>query len=212
MAISLNLRALQFIDFQNPNTWEFYITGVTAGASTPINFKFHVIDTTLPFEKLETETRNTGSKHVIGFTPVEGFSITFRENTDFDVYNYFDQWKNQVYDTVRKVFRTGPNKTRTGILAFQRQVGDFFKNAYNKVYEFRGLRFTGFEDKALDYNTQDALTLTVNFVVDEVRESSLVGPTLGSAVDGVGQFANDLRNKTSLPNWGEISSKLKTGR
>jgi hypothetical protein len=164
--MSIDLYTLKATSYQNPNLWEFYIT------DGPPDMKFYVTDTTLPFEKLETETRNTGSKHYTGFVPIEGFSITFREDTSFLIHDYFTAWKNDIYDPIEKVFKTGPGKSKTAILAFQQCLTPFTKT-YNKVFQFNNLKIIGIDDKSLDYTTIDAMTLTVSFVADEVSPVNL---------------------------------------
>lgn len=165
MAITNHLAVLESTGFQQSTMWDFYIT------DAPETFKFFVIDSTLPFKKLEHETRNTGSKHYTGFTPESEFSITFRETHKFEVYNYFQGWMDEVYDAQKKVFKTGSGKTKTGILAFSKTLL-IAVETYNKVFQFNRLRILGIEDKSLDYTTVEGLTLTVNFTVDEVVESN----------------------------------------
>ena len=89
--MSVNLYYLRSLSLQNPNLWEFYIL------DAPTNLKFLVTDISLAFEKLETETRNTGTKHYTGFTPMGDFSVTCRETTSFDIHNYLTEWKNNIY-------------------------------------------------------------------------------------------------------------------
>ncbi len=184
--MSLNLYTLRSIEFQNPNLWEFYII------DGPTNLKFLVTDTTLPYEKLETETRNTGSKHYTGFTPIEDFTITFRETTSFAVYDYLKSWQDSIFDPIKRVFKTGPGKYKTAILAFQKPV--FIAHIYSKVFQFNKMKLKGMDDKSLNYNTQDAMTISASFTADEVVESNLssIGTAVQSSAAQVGQLLQQL--------------------
>jgi len=179
--MSVNLYRLKSIDYQNPNMWEFYIDDPSA----PPDLKFLVTEVSLPFEKLTTETRSTGTKHYMGFEAIGDFSITFRETVNFDIYDYFNKWKNLVYDPDKRVFRSGPGKFKTGILAFQ-ESKIFFSTAYNKVFQFNRLQIKGMEDIALNYETTDSLKVTVNFTADEVVQGDITRLGLDSIISSLG--------------------------
>ena len=166
MGISYNLRRLQFLSLQNPNLWEFYIT------DAPSDMKFLVTEVALPFEKLETETRNTGTKHYTGFTPIEDFTITFRETTGFTVFNYLKAWMNEIYDPIQRVFISGVDANRIGTIAFEKPV--FLFHAYSKIFTFNKLKIKGIGDQSLNYTTQDSLTITATFTVDEITEADTI--------------------------------------
>jgi len=181
--MSVNLYYLRGLSLQNPNLWEFYII------DAPTNLKFLITDITLPFEKLETETRNTGSKHYTGFTPVGDFSITFRETTDFDVQNYLTEWKNSIYDPIRKVFNVGPGKYKTAILAFEKPF--FIANIYSKVFQFNKLKIKGVDDLSLNYTGQDSLTISATFTADEIVEGSISN----ISTQGITSIATDILSR-----------------
>jgi hypothetical protein len=76
---------------QFSNLWYLYFTDNQ-------NVQFKVVDTTLPFINFETQTINTGEKYFTGFTPIETFTVTLREDVDFSVYNYFKAWQDSFYN------------------------------------------------------------------------------------------------------------------
>lgn len=77
---------------QFSNLWYLYFTDNQ-------NTQFKVVDTTLPFINFETQTMNTGEKYYTGFTPVETFTVTLREDVNFSVYNYFKSWQDSFYNS-----------------------------------------------------------------------------------------------------------------
>lgn len=190
--MSIDLLTLQSMSLQNPNMWEFYLADIGA----PLFFKFLVTETTLPFERLTTESRNTGSKHYTGYMPIEEFSLTLRETTDFDVYNFFNDWKESVYDSTERVFKSGPGKYKTAILAFQEAKLPLFAT-YNKVFQFNRLQVKGLSDVSLNYETTDSLRVTVTFAVDEVKESSLADFDLASLIAQLGAQTSGLIDSTT---------------
>ena len=117
--------AFEKSNYQLNNLWEFSITQHKENDWPLVTY---VKDTNLSFINLTTETRNTGEKHYNGFTPVESFTMTFRENTEFDSYKYFKEWFDQVFDEVNGTFlslNAGIKKGdpedvihRTGLLTF----------------------------------------------------------------------------------------------
>lgn len=76
---------------QFSNFWYLYFTDAQ-------ETQFKVVDTTLPFINFATQTMNTGEKYYTGFTPIETFTVTLREDVNFSVYNYFRNWQNSFYN------------------------------------------------------------------------------------------------------------------
>jgi hypothetical protein len=110
---------------QLANMWDFYLTDWEE-SDYEIN-RFKVIETSVPMLSLETESRSNGEKVYVGYAMPESFSITFREDSNFSVFNYFKEWEREVFDQSTGQFKSrdrnsGQYKSpvRTGTLLFQK--------------------------------------------------------------------------------------------
>jgi len=164
----MSIEILQQISFQQSSMWEFYIL------EGPPQLKLYITETSLPFKQLETETRSTGSKHYISVIPEGDFSITFRETTSWEVYNFLHTWFESVYDTRNKVFKTGSDKFKTGIVAFEKTTSPF-TTSYNQSFQFNKLQIKGIEPISLNYSSSEPLEITASFVADEIVPASVSG-------------------------------------
>jgi hypothetical protein len=117
--------AFERSNYQLNNLWEFSVRKNDENNWPLITY---VTDASLPFLNLTVETRNTGEKSYNGFTPIESFSLTFKETTQFSTYNYFNDWLKEVFDEANGTFISlpptvekggpGDNIHRSGILSF----------------------------------------------------------------------------------------------
>lgn len=97
------------------NLWEFYIDDWDNYGHIS---KLKVISTSLPFMGLEQEKRHTGHHHYSGYSTPDTFSVKFREDTNFSVMKYFENWRNSIFDSKRGVFRSGVSQTKTAYVSF----------------------------------------------------------------------------------------------
>jgi len=101
------------------NMWEFYIQD---WKETDYNISsLKVISTTLPFMQLESESHGTGHKYYTGYKMPENFSVTFREDSDFSVTNYFKEWERLIFDVYTGCFiSSDAEKTRNGCFRYSK--------------------------------------------------------------------------------------------
>ena len=159
----MSIQIIGGIELRLNTLWDFYFE------DTPES-RFLVVTTSLPFFNLDTETRDTGAKHYSNFNPEEGFSITFNETNDFQVYEYFKEWRDKhIFDPETRRFRLG-NHTKNAILAFQSY--NKGKLEYIKAFKFDGILFKGMEDFSLNYTDSANQQITVSFAVNEIYEIS----------------------------------------
>ncbi len=177
-------------EFLNPNLWEFYFDDNQ-------EIRFMVQNTTLPFIKFETETRNMGSKVLKSVTPEDTFSITFNETSTFDVYEYMTKWMDAIFDKKERKFRVAsPASNITAINGVAPQVGyvktavlsmfqykkpNIFVPAYEsptKAWKFSNLMLVGIDTQTWDYEGTAAKQITCQFTVDSVDEMTYTSPTL----------------------------------
>lgn len=149
---------------QLSNLWEFYILDAE-------NLKFKVINTSLPFPKLEQEKKPTGEHFYSGYTTPDTFSVTFREDVKFSIHDYFLNWQKMVFDFKSGVFKSGVKQTKEAIIEFSSFRGG--EEVATKTFYCHGLRVLGVSDLTLDYTNGDQLQFTVNFGVDVVTPDSL---------------------------------------
>lgn len=89
------------------NLWEFYIDGYD-------QFKYRVVDVTLPLPGLESTSLNTGQKYWSDVQHPEEISVTLRETDSGHVFSLLWLWQNEIYDFKQNVFKTKYNQTNPG--------------------------------------------------------------------------------------------------
>lgn len=175
-------------EYQNPNLWEmlFYSTGRNNFDEDELAMKFLIRSTDLPFEKFETETRSTGSKHISGVEFVEEFSVEFNETEDLKVITFLEKWMDQIYDKKRRAFRSGVRYNHTkealfsiqryGIISDLRIAGALSPAAaiagayeYTKVYRFKNVLLVGIDNMSWAYGESENKTVTASFTTDEIE-------------------------------------------
>ena len=155
-------------DHLNPNMWDFFFLDND-------HLRFLVKSTTLPFIKFESETRVTGEKFIKGYTPEDGFSITFIETADLIVYKFFKKWQDEVYDKQKRVFKNN-RQTKDGILTLSKfQDTELADNTTGiKSFQFFNMVFLGFENINWDYTGTEGKEIVCTFSVDTVNDSTTV--------------------------------------
>lgn len=156
------INGLLSLDFQNPNMWEFYFVPSTEGIDLSGIESYRITSTSIPLHHLTSHTRKTGSKHYDDWTPEGDFSITFLETTDFKITKILEEWKNQIYDPITRVFKTGENR-KNGLLVLNDN--KFVENLHISFYR---MLFMGFALPDLNYTATDAMSITANFTADRV--------------------------------------------
>lgn len=87
-------------EVQLANQWHFAIDDFNAD-----KLVFRVQDVSIPFYKLELETKPTGEKMIKKFVDIEEVTLTIRESNDFSTFKYFQKWSDQFYDRQKRVFK-----------------------------------------------------------------------------------------------------------
>lgn len=174
-------------EFLNPNLWDFFFLD-------NIDLRYLVQSVSLPFIKLETETRNIGSKVLKSVTPEDGISITFYETSDFEVYQYMTDWMDEIFDKKKRKFQvpkypTAPSPGIPSGVPYQTPPRGYVKTGvlnvykYNKIniftpptkevtkqWKFSNLMLTGIDQQDWDYEGVSGKQITCQFTVDSVDE------------------------------------------
>ena len=157
----LELDSLLQEDLQLKNYWKLNLTGLPKAG--------HMVKSVnIPTEMLVTETKKYGSKKYTGFTPIETITLTFYENTSFDIYNYFKEWKDNIFDPVTKTFKVLSSETlkfKSGSIWYYRPTRDSRINT--KIFSFPKLMILGMSETNLDHETGDPVEWSVTLAVEE---------------------------------------------
>ncbi|MFW6225379.1 MAG: hypothetical protein ACOC3V_00305 [bacterium] len=147
----------------NPNLWEFYFNDYT-------DIRYYMESISVPFIAFTPEVRNTGTKHITGYTPENEFSITLHQDNEWKIFDYFYDWRKSIFDNKDKVFGN-VNQVKTATFAIQ-ELNDDNELEYSKAFEFENVLLLSITDFTLDYNQTENLKLTANLVADRVYEIS----------------------------------------
>lgn len=136
---------------------------------------FHIVDTNLPFPKLEAESRGYGEAFYSGFTPVETVSFTFRCTENFNTFDFFQDWLEDIYDYNNNVFKTFSNnvelytkKYKNANITFLKKKGGHLLNIPSKSFNLLGLMPLGFSEISLTNDNGEPLEFTVEMTVEQV--------------------------------------------
>jgi len=136
------------------------------------NLDFHLVETTIPFSQLVTETRKSGKKYYSDYTPTDSVSFTFRETELFSSFNFFQKWLESIYDYekgVFKVFTSERQKYKNAIIQFSSKFAGTTGIIPTKSFELIGLLPLGFSEISLSNDTGEPLQFTVNMTVEKVK-------------------------------------------
>ncbi|MDA3855498.1 MAG: hypothetical protein PF569_04525 [Candidatus Woesearchaeota archaeon] len=188
--MSLEIYNLATEDLQLRNRWYCYFQDMP-------KTRFMVKTINLPFDKLVTETKKYGSKKYVGFTPPETITITFFENTKFEIYKYFKSWMDTIFDPVTKTFNVLEEesvKFRTATIEFYTHIPLEFTTLEFKLND---LMILGLDELSLDQETGEPLEWSVQLAV---RDSSLssVSSFVGNIGDNIQQQVNSLVANISI--------------
>ncbi len=166
--IPLSIQALMAIKPRNPNLWEFNFIDA-------LHHIFYIKTISLPFIKLETETRSTGTKHYTKFVSEEEFKITFHETQDFQILHYLETWMDTVFSPFLKVFNIGVH-VKQASLRFM----DYLPGASIlpipvpvRMYTFNDILIKGIDNKELDYEKTEGDTISANFIAKSVWRTGI---------------------------------------
>ena len=162
----LEILQLGIEDLQLTNRWYCYFPGV-------LKSNFMVKSVNLPFEKLLTETKKYGDKKYIGFTPVETITITFFENTKFEIYEFFKTWMDSIFDPITKTFRvllSESVKFKSADIVFYGSVSAL-QPVSTIRYKLQDLMILGIDELTLDQETSAPLEWSVQLAVRDTTSS-----------------------------------------
>lgn len=166
------------------NMWEFYMEDWN---TSQFNIsKLKVISTNLPFLQLENATHITGHKYYSGYKLPETFSITFREDSDFSVTNYFKTWEREIFDVVRGCFISSEtDKIRNGVFVYSKFYSTATSSDLFEIGAIETLRGVG---------NSIVSTASKNKVVSTVASGSI---NLGtSLITGMSKFFKEIPTQT----------------
>jgi hypothetical protein len=152
----------QHTDHVNANLWEFYFEDF-------LDMRYYIISASLPFLKFESQTRNTGTKHITSISPESNFSVTFHETNDYLISNYLLDWRESIYDSKNRVFKRG-SYVKNALFAMQRLINGNLE--YTKAFKFEDVMLIDYNDWELSYDNSENLRITAEFTVDTVYEVS----------------------------------------
>ena len=185
---------------QMSNLWEFFIDDWDEYGHVS---KIKVVSTSLPFITLEQEKRHTGHHFYSGYTMPDTFSITFREDTNFSVTKYFEDWRDRVFDMDKGVFRSGVNQTKTGFIAFS-------------TFKFKEDVNIGLKRYAIG-KAENLLTQARGTVLNKLKEVTtgfLPGATQaigrGIVQRGISEFNKKVGDLSLQPKIGELFEEVQT--
>lgn len=151
-------------DLQLNNRWYCYFEDLWKSS-------FMVKSINLPFEKLLTETKKYGDKKYVGFVPVETITITFFENTKFEIYKFFKDWMDKIFDSETKTFRVLDNvnvKYKTAKISFYTSILGLTSIEYN----LKDLMILGINEITLDQESGVPLEWSVDLAVNDITSSN----------------------------------------
>lgn len=163
----LELQKLGQEDLQLNNRWSCYFQGISKS-------DFMIKSISLPFEKLLTETKKYGDKKYTGFTPVENITITFFENTKFEIYEFFKDWMDDIFDPTTRTFRVLANervKYKYAVIKFYRTT--LSSRPVTIQFKLNNLMILGLDELTLDQETGASLEWSVQLSVEEVSKESI---------------------------------------
>lgn len=149
-------------DLQLKNRWFCYFEDFSKS-------EFLVKSVNLPFEKLITETKKYGDKKYVGFTPIDTITIVFYENTKFEVYKFFKNWMDDIFDSKEKVFNVLSNenvKYKDATILFYRS-NAFSQQKDSIKFRFNKLQILGIDEITNDQETGEPLEWTVQLAVKD---------------------------------------------
>lgn len=176
-------------EYQLNNQWDlFFVDSLNADT-----MHFRVVDTSIPFYKLEVETKLTGEKFYKSLTEIDSVNITIREKIDFSTFTFFENWFNSVYDRKNRVFKVIYNENeevlRNFNLVFYKPLATaldtaltlgtpFFQNISTPsinppkpafTIKLKGCRLVGISDLSLSYDSGGPLTYSVELKPQEIE-------------------------------------------
>lgn len=172
MALALN--RIFDEEYQLVNNWKMYFQDNSDAT-------FQITNTNIPFPKLAYETKGYGKKELIGYDPSGEVSITFRADVGFRVFDYFDDWLNDIYDFRNLEYKTLVNETQkyknaviemystrslglgAGLLNAYNPFRDSRTKQTNKTFLLQDMFPLGFGDISLDDTTGEPLSVQVDF-------------------------------------------------
>jgi len=160
----VSIQLLKEIKPRDPNLWEFHFLDAPY-------FPFLIKSASLPFIKLETETRTTGSKHYTKYVSEEEFKITFHETKYFQILRYLETWMDTVFNPILKVFNIGIH-AKEAMLQFMDYLpvvgGVLPVPLPSKVYYFHSILIKGIDNFDIDYEKTEGQTISANFIAKSI--------------------------------------------
>lgn len=157
MAVSYPIDELREAVTSSPqwtNLWTFTFDG---NSKFEKQMQFSVTDVSMPdmFPELSMETLANGVPYYSKIARARNMTVTYRENVDFDAFNFFMSWYNEIYNERLGCFNSG-NHTKDAYLVFKKykKEGDEVSIATSKAFNLNGLVLKSLKPKSsqLAYN------------------------------------------------------------
>ena len=168
----LELERIAFNDLQLGNRWRLDIGVLPGGLGlgiVPGNISFLAKSTNLPTSKLVVETHASGAKFYDGYEEVDSITMDFWETSNHRVRDYFNIWKESIFDSVEKKFKIVTNipKFRQGTLTFfaSQDAQGFFPL---KTYQLVDMLIQSVAEQSLDQENGDAMITSVTCSLQRV--------------------------------------------
>lgn len=176
------------VEYQLSNQWDLVFPDPAFSSK---NLHLKIVDASIPFYKLEVESKLTGEKFYKSLADLGTISLTVRESIDFNTHTYFQDWFNNVYDLSKRVFKKVPDEYYTfrdlkvvfyrplltaldtaftiGAPLFQ----SFTTPSINPVrpsfeISLKRCRVLGVSDLSLSYSSGDPLTYSIELQPEEI--------------------------------------------
>lgn len=161
---SLSLKDIP--DFQLSNMWVLQMNDFP-------NFDFYIDSSNLPLPQLELETNNLNLITPGKKNNLSSFSITFIETVNFDGYNYFINWLQDVYDFNKQAYNVGfHSKKKIATIKFisseQNMSNKTSSLIQNQEFQLWGLMIKGISDIDLGNSDGDPIKFTVEMEAQKV--------------------------------------------
>jgi hypothetical protein len=101
------------------------------------------------------------------------YSITFRETVDFQGMKYHKSWLDQLYDfekrLVKKTYHTSKRNATIKFISPYSAGSGSGSPMQNAEFQLVNMQFTGFEDVQLSNTEGDALTITCQYEIEQIK-------------------------------------------
>lgn len=175
------LSALSYItqtEYQRKTHWDFYFVDNSLGfLRTDFYFKYKIKSVSFPQPSFEIDSKSTWENFYKGYNYDTNFSIEIYEDIQFSTWNYFNTWKNDIYDkdTRRFISYTRDKFDARGLL-YRTALLNYYPTGFvidavpSKRFLIDNIKLVNLGNIENNYTDGDALTYIVSFVFEKISE------------------------------------------